>query len=126
MAIVSMLAACGPAKLADSFDKDNVIARAKEVVDTINTLDYDAVSALVREDLRDQLPAETLRDAWEPTLSESGTFVEYKKVATVGQKSQSTGEDYAMAILTCAYENATRIFTVVMDTDLAVVGLYMK
>lgn len=124
--LLGMLSACGGAKLADIYDEDDVIARAKEVVGIINTGDYEAVVAQVREDLRDKLPAETLEEAWGPALAEAGAFEEYASVSVIGQKSKSTGEDYAVTVLTCRYENGKRIFTVSMDKDLAIVGLYMK
>ena len=126
LAMAVLLAACGGAKLAEIYDEDQVTARAKEAVDVINTLDYEAMTALMREDLRDQLTAEALQEAWDPLLSESGAFEEYKSVTVVGQKSQSTGEDYAVAVVVCRYENATRTFTLSMDENLDLVGMYMK
>ena len=126
LALIWLLSACGGAKLADIYDEDEVTARAKEVVDVINTLDYEAMANVVREDLQDQLTADTLRDAWDPLLSKARDLEEYKSVTVIGQKSQSTGEDYAVAVLACKYENATRAFTISMDQNLDIVGLYMK
>lgn len=120
------LAACSSAKLADIYKEDDVVAKAKSVVDTINTQDYDAVVAFVREDLQSQLTADALESAWKPMLDESGAFKEYKTVVTYGQKSKSTDEDYAVCVLVCTYENATRTFTISLDKDLVVVGMYMK
>ncbi|MFB0921204.1 MAG: DUF3887 domain-containing protein [Oscillospiraceae bacterium] len=124
--LVLSLAACSSSKLADIYKEDDVIAKAKSVVDTINTQDYDAVVTLVREDLQGQLTADSLKSAWQPMLDESGAFKEYKTVAAYGQKSKSTGEDYAICVLVCTYEKATRTFTISLDKDLAVVGMYMK
>lgn len=126
LAFTWLLAACGGAKLADTFDKDEVTARAEDVVGLINDRDYEAVTDQVREDLRDQLTADTLRDAWDATLDTSGAFEEYKSETVIGQKSKSTGEDYAVAVLVGKYENATRTFTLSMDQNLDLVGLYMK
>ena len=126
MAMILFLVACGGAKLADIFDEDEVTARAKDVVGLINDRDYEAVTGQVREDLRDQLTADTLRDALDATLDESGAFEEYKSVTVVGQKDKNSNEDYAVAVLTGKYENASRTFTISMDQDLDIVGLYMK
>lgn len=120
------LAACSSAKLADVYKEDDVVNKAKSVVDTINTQDYDAVVALVRSDLQAQLTADALESAWKTQLDESGAFKEYKTVVTYGQKSKSTDEDYAVCVLVCTYESATRTFTISLDKDLAVVGMYMK
>ncbi len=124
--LIFSLAACSSNKLADIYKEDEVIAKAKNVVETINTQDYDAVVAFVREDLQNQLTAESLESAWKSTLDESGAFKDYKTTVTYGQKSKSTGEDYAICVLVCTYENSTRTFTLSFDKDLAVVGMYMK
>lgn len=120
------LAACSSSKLADIYKEDDVVSKAKTVVETINTQDYDSVVAFVRSDLQAQLTADTLKTAWKTQLDESGAFKEYKSVVTYGQKSKSTGEDYAVCVLVCTYENATRTFTLSFDKDLSVVGMYMK
>lgn len=120
------LAACSSSKLADIYKEDDVVSKAKNVVETINTQDYDSVVAFVRSDLQTQLTADTLKTAWKTQLDESGAFKEYKSVVTYGQKSKSTGEDYAVCVLVCTYENATRTFTLSFDKDLSVVGMYMK
>lgn len=120
------LAACSSSKLADIYKEDDVVSKAKTVVETINTQDYDSVVAFVRSDLQTQLTADTLKTAWKTQLDESGAFKEYKSVVTYGQKSKSTGEDYAVCVLVCTYENATRTFTLSFDKDLSVVGMYMK
>lgn len=126
LTIVLALASCSAVKLADIYDEAQVTARGKEVVEVINTQDYDAVNAQLRQDLQGALSSEKLKDAWDNLLTEAGSFEDYSGVTVIGQKSQSTGEDYAAAVLTCKYENATRVFTIIMDKDLAVVGMYMK
>ena len=126
LVLILSLAACSSSKLADGFKEDEVLAKAKNVVETINTLDYDAVVAFVRSDLQSQLTAEALESAWDAQLREAGAFKEFKSTSAYGQKSKSTDEDYAVCILVCSYENATRTFTISMDKDLAIVGLYMK
>ena len=120
------LSSCSGAKLADTFDEDEVITRAKEVVEIINTLDYAAMTAELREDLQDDLTPDKLKESWDPLLSEADSFTEFKSVTTAGQKSKETGEDYAIVVLVCKYENSTRTITLVMDTELALVGMYMK
>lgn len=117
---------CSSNKLAEIYSEDDVIARAKEVVDVINSLDYDVMNAQLREDLQDQLTAEQLQEVWSDQLTEAGAFEEYESTVTMGQKSKSTGEDYATAILTGKYENSSLTFTIVMDQDMEIVGMYIK
>lgn len=121
-----MLSACTAPKLADIFDENAVIEQAKEIVGNINALDFDSVNAKVRADLQEQLPAEKLREIMGQSLTDAGGFVEYTSIVTMGQKSKSTGEDYATAVLVCEYENSTIIYTISMDVNLDIVGIYIK
>lgn len=125
-ALILSFAACSSNKLADIYSEDEVITRAKGFVDTINTLDYDAVVSGIREDLQSQVTAESLKSAWDTQLTDAGAFEEYKTVVTYGQKDKTTGENYAVCVLVCKYENASLTFTISMDKSLEIVGLYMK
>lgn len=124
--LMGLVTACGGGNLAEGFEEDAVVARAKKAVEVINTRDYEAVNALLREDLQSLASADTWKDAWDQSLGEAGAFVSYKKAVAVGQKDKNTGEDYAVVVLTCTYENGTRIFTISMDADLEIVGMYMR
>lgn len=121
-----MLTACASTKLADIYDETAVIDRAKEVVDVINTRDFTAISAELRDDLEANITSDQLETAWGAKLSEAGNFKEYKSIVTVGQKSKSTGEDYATVVLVCAYDNSTLTYTITMDANLEIVGMYLK
>jgi Na+-transporting NADH:ubiquinone oxidoreductase subunit NqrC len=123
---ILMLTACGSTKLADIYDENAVIDRAKEVVDVINTHDYVAMQAELRDDLEGNVTPDQLKSAWDKTLTEAGDFQDYKSITTVGQKSKSTGEDYAQVVLVCNYKNSTLIYTIVMDANLEIVGMYLK
>lgn len=122
----TMLSACTSAKLADIYDEESVIDRAKGIVELINAYDFEAVNAQVRDDLQDQLTSTQLKDALEGKLVDAGAFVEYQSSGAVGQKSKSTGEDYATVVLVGKYENSTIVFTITMDSNLDIVGLYAK
>lgn len=125
--LLILLSACSTAQpLADSFVADDVMARAKSVVDLINTLDYEAMTAEIREDLQSQLSADQIKKAWDARLSSIGSFKEYKSIIMTGTKSKSTGEDYATVILICTYEKGTATYTLSFGTDLQLVGLYMR
>jgi len=120
------LSACTSTKLADNYDENIVTERAKEIVELINSQNYDQVNAEIRDDLQDQLTSEKLKDALGARLAEAGAFLEYQSIATLGQKSKTTGEDYAVVVLIGKYEKSTVVFTISMDSNLDIVGLYVK
>jgi len=121
-----MLSACTSTKLADIYDENSVIERAKEVVAIINLQDYDSVNAELRDDLQDQLTSNQLQDAIGKKLVGAGDFIDYQSITTLGQKSKSTGEDYATVVLVGKYENSSLVFTITMDSNLEIVGIYLK
>lgn len=120
------LSACTSGKLADIYDENIVTERAKEVVEMINSQDYEKVNAEIRDDLQDQLTSNQLKDAIGAKLVEAGAFIEYQSITTLGQKSKTSGEDYATVVLVGKYENSTVVFTISMDSNLDIVGLYVK
>lgn len=120
------LAACTSAKLADIYDEKIVTERAKEVVEMINSQDYDQVNAEIRDDLQDQLTTNQLKDAIGARLVDAGAFIEYQSITALGQKSKTSGENYATVVLVGKYEKSTVVFTISMDSNLDIVGLYVK
>lgn len=121
-----IISACTSTKLAEIYDENIVIERGQEVVEIINTQDFDLVNAELRDDLEDQLTSNQLKEAMGQKLIDAGSFVEYPSISTLGQKSKSTGEDYATVVLVWKYENSTLVFTITMDSNFDLVGLYLK
>lgn len=121
------LSACGSAAaLPEGFEEAAVLSRAEELIDLINTKDYAAVVSQLRDDLETAIKPEELKTAWGPTLEKAGAFVEVSKTVVSGTKDPSTDEDYAVAILVCKYENASLTYTISVDRNLEIVGMYMK
>ncbi|NCB74701.1 MAG: DUF3887 domain-containing protein [Clostridia bacterium] len=127
VALVLSLTACASnIKLADGFSEEEVIAHAKSCVQNTNALDFDAVVAGLREDLQTQVTAESLENNWWHLLKEAGKFDDYKTIVVYGAKDKTTQEDYAVCVLVCKYENKNRTFTLSMDKNYELIGLYMK
>ena len=120
------LSACGGYKLAEGFDEKQVTQRAEAAVALANGGDYDALVSSFRTDLQKQLTADQFKSAWAAQLRDAGAFQSYKSTAVYGTKDKSTGEDYAVAVIVAEYENAAHTFTVSVDKDLTLVGMYMK
>lgn len=123
---VGLLSGCSSTKLSDSFNKDTVEKSAKQVIEYLNNADYDSVTNLFRDDLKKDLSADTLKNAVEKTYSNAGKFDDYKSISILGQKIKSTKEDSAVAIVVAKYEKQKVTFTITFDTDMKLIGLYMK
>lgn len=122
--ILSILGGCNSTKLADSFDKDTVEATAKQIIDCLNAGDYDSVNAMVREDGKEILTNEVLTNAVDQTYGKAGSFVEYKDTNVIGKKDKDV--DYAIAFIEAKYEKKSVLFTISFDSNMELVGVYMK
>jgi len=123
---IALSACTSAAKLADIYDEKVVTERAKEIVEMINAQDFDNVNAEIRTDLQDRLTSNQLKDAIGAKLIEAGAFIEFPSITTLGQKSKTSGEDYATVVLVGKYEKSPLVFTITMDSNLDIVGLYVK
>ncbi len=121
-----LLGGCSSGKLSDAFDKETVEKSAKQVIEYMNNAEYDKVSQMFQENLQEQLSADVLKDAVEKTYSNAGVFKEYKNIAVLGQKLKATKEDSAVAVVVAKYENQSVTFTISFNTDMELIGLYMK
>jgi outer membrane lipopolysaccharide assembly protein LptE/RlpB len=120
--LIAALCACGSP--AFQFDKTAAITTAESAVEVIDTRDYDAIVKLFREDLQSQTSADSIKTAWDSQLAAAGDFVGYKS-ETATAVTQS-GTDYIVVVLTAEYQNSTLTYTISLDTDMNVAGMYMK
>jgi len=115
----ALLTGCGGG-LSDAYDEDKVISLAHEVVTDLNSNDYDAVVAMMNDTMKAALPADKLSEAWAPVSEQLGAFDSFVKDAT------SEKDSIATIVVLAKYANANLTFTISFNTDLQLVGLYMK
>ena len=124
--VMSLLFGCSGNKLSDKFDEQEVLDKGKEVVDVINTRQYEDVIALLREDLRSQITADQLVTAWDDQIVAAGEFEKIRNTAIESQEDSVTKEEYVTVVLEAIYAEDTLIYTLSFDEDLMMIGLYMK
>lgn len=121
-----MLTGCSSMKLSDDFDKDTVEKTAKQVIEYLNSGDYDKIFDMSGDVLKNGITEDELSQAVDKTFGDAGAFEEFKNVSIIGQKIKPSDEDAALAILVAKYENQKVTFTLSFDTDMKLIGLYMK
>lgn len=124
--VMSLLFGCSGNKLSDKFDEQEVLNKGKEVVNVINTRQYEDVIALLREDLQSQITADQLVTAWDDQIVAAGEFEKIKNTAIESQEDSVTKEEYVTVVLEAVYAEDTLIYTLSFDEDLMMIGLYMK
>ena len=126
MVVMSLLFSCTNSKLSDKFDEQQVLDKAKAVVDVINTRQYVDVISLLREDLQTQITADQLEIAWDDQINAAGEFDKIKNYAMESKEDSVTKEEYVTVVLEGIYAEDTLIYTLSFDENLDMIGLYMK
>ena len=71
------------------------------------------------------LDEKTLSETMDQKLDALGTFVSVTSEDLTGGSSETIGE-FATAVLVCEYENGTATYTISIDKDGRICGLYAK
>jgi len=127
MAMAIALTGCSSNKLASGFDEQTVKQAAKSVIEKMNSGSFESITNdMVRDDLKTALSASVLSGAASQILAGAGTFESYASEATVGAKDKKTGDDFATVIIVAQYANKKVTYTISFDTQMKVIGLFMK
>lgn len=118
---IFILSACGN---SFEYDKDEAIKNTQSFIEVINTKDYTAAVDMLPENLRNQISAEKLQDAWDPSLSDAGSFIEYESGTTTSVTQNDV--NYIIVVVPCKYENNTLTFTITYTKDFEIAALEMK
>lgn len=122
---LGILTGCGSNKLSDDFDEDAVKTAAEEIVDLVNSEDFDTLlNEKSSDEIKSAITVEQLASVKENTMKNAGEFESYKSEAVVGEKAD--GKDIAVAVLIVHYENQDVKYTLSFHTDLQLCGIYMK
>lgn len=116
------LVGCGTSgkPFPEGMDKAKVEEIAKNALTIMNNKDYEALSALFPEGA---VAAEKWEQSLKPLFEKFGTFKEFGKVQLMGDEQD--GVQYAVALVECKYEKGKGIFSVSINTDYQVMGLWL-
>lgn len=126
MMMVFWLAGCGSntTPLAEVFVQEELEQQTAQIVDWLNAGEYEKVYETFREDMKEALPVEELKAACDETYGNAGSKVQVSNIVVNGQRIEE--EEYATVLLKVEYEHQTVTFQVGYDSNMEVVGLYMK
>ena len=120
------LIGCAGTPLPEGFDADEVGTAAEEIVGLATAGDFDSIIGSLREDLKSSITVDQLKEGWAPAYEKAGAFEKITKTSLSGTKDQTTGEEYAVAQVLVKCANASLVYTLSFDKDMALVGLYLK
>lgn len=123
-AVITLTFAACAAKSAFEFDKAAAIKRAEEVIDIVNTKDYEAIYNAFSDNSKKLTTVDGIKASFEPIYDVTGAFVEVKSADAIGQISK--GMKYITVYVKVKYEKGSFIHTVSFDTDLNLEGFFTK
>lgn len=74
--------------------------------------------------MKDSMTEEKLTSTFTPILESLGEFKQIKKYSL--SSANSLGTDYAVCTVTCEYANGNATYTISIDKDQNIGGLYIK
>lgn len=122
---ISMIG-CAANKLPSGFDEEDVGTAAEEVVGLATAGDYDSIIFFMRDDLQGAITAAQLQEGWAPIYEKAGAFQTISKTTFSGVKDEATGEEYAVVQVLVKHADGNLVYTISLDQDLMIVGLYLK
>ena len=117
-----VLAGCAQGNpLPEGMDAERVIAAGTAVVKQAGDGDYEAIWSQFREDVREGLTVQQIRELVESAAADCGDYIQVEDAMATGQ--ESGGEAYGVAVLCAAYSGGDILYRVAFDPDMALIGL---
>lgn len=118
-AVCLLLTGCGQA-LPDGMESDETVAAGEEVAELIGTGESDAVYDLFREDVAESLSRE---DVAAMVPKSAGAWEGISASEAMGRTDDASGEEYALVMVMCDFEQGQVTISVALDQDLKLIGL---
>src|SRR5699024_12270505 len=113
-----VLVACEGNKVDESC-ADHYIKEADKIIDLVNDGNYEETHSNCDENMKSQLPVEDMEELTE-IIEQAGKFSEISK-ASVEEK-----DDLYVTVLVAKYSAKKLVFTITLDENDKVAGLYIK
>lgn len=120
-----VLSGCASKGVPEGFEEETVIANAKEVVMLMSARDYAGVADRFSASMKAALPGDALETAVDAMLANLGTFKEYRSVVAGSGDNPTIGK-FAVVVIKAAYDNGEVTYTISIDKEGKLTGLYLK
>lgn len=111
---------CGSNALDKNYDENKLKEEANDVLKMLCNENYKDLSQHMNYKLANVMPADRLKEAWEPIKKDFGEFEEVTNLEVMGK------DDLATVILTAKFSNRDGQFTITYNKDMMIEGLYIK
>lgn len=119
-----VLVGCTGKKLPDGMEEDSVISAGISVMKQLIDGKYDEVYDALREDVRAQTDAASIKEMTESAMKDCGS---YKKLTdSMATGVTDTEEEHGIAVLRAKFDDGTLIFRIAFDPDMNLIGLAVR
>ena len=115
-----LLAGCEGKPLPDGMDEETLLSAGQEVTDLLIEGDYQQVYDRFREDIRETLTVDNVKNLMETGVEGAGDFKKVKDTLATGS---TEGEEHGIAVIYCEYTKENVRFRVAFDPDMNLIGL---
>ena len=122
--VLGFVVGCAGKELPGDLEKDNIVEESHKIIEMINDRDFEGVVETFRDDLKEQLTAQYLEQAVTEYLNQLGEFIEFKSDSVTAVEENY--EDMAVAVIGASYKEGNVSFVISFDTEMNVIGLYLK
>lgn len=123
---LALFGGCSEYKLSDTFDQEEMESAAEQIIAYVNAEDYEALYALFSEDLQESLSVEYLEAELKPIMDQHSGFTRIRKSAVASAYDEETEQDLGVIMVACEYGRKKVRFNISFNTEMELVGLYVK
>ncbi|MCF6459547.1 DUF3887 domain-containing protein [Clostridium sp. Cult3] len=119
------LSACKKKELSNEFDQEQVEELAISVVDMVNKEDAEGIKAISNEEMKQAMTDDIFEQVFD-MVKQFGEYKEVSEIDVTGVEDKASKEPIAVVVLKAKYTDKEAIYTISFDTDMKLVGLYVK
>lgn len=125
--VIATLCGCNMSStnLPKGMDPDKALSQAQGIAMSLSKGEYDKVAEQFSDNMKAELTVQDLRDALEDEVEKRGAVTKILSWSTRGASDDETGE-YAVFVLVCKCEKGSATFTICLDKESKICGLYMR
>lgn len=126
-ALTTCMMGCANTKLAQEFNKEEVVKEAEAIIDMVNEGETEEVwDEKFSAKMQSALSKEDWLAAVDPIMKDAGAFKSYEKEAVTGTEDPDTGEKFATAVIVADYESGKNQYTITFNKSMQLTGFFVK
>lgn len=122
--LLCVLTGCAGKSLPEGMEEAELLAAGREVLLLAVEGDYEAVHAMLREDVREVVTVEEIRSLILTQTDGVGVYKQIEDSMTTAQTAQ--GETFGVAVLYCEYSEDDVLFRISFDREMHFIGLAVQ